>query len=238
VKTSSVVLAAIAAFGVMGLRGAGAEPFGPPIMEGVPPYQVMNMVRASGFRPLGPPARRGPVYLLRAIDPDGDEVRLAVDANSGRVLSVAAVDDLPPRYGAPAGYETLPRDEPAPPYGRPGPYHYGAPEPMRSENDPYGPPPNAAPPRPAAPVNRAAAVTLPHTPLPRPRPAEPAIATPSDVSTTAPQPAAQTSPNQTVVPPGNDAASQGAGQDKPAEKPAEKPTAEKPTAMPPVTPLD
>src|SRR6266852_7946579 len=128
VKTSSFVLVVIATLGTFG-SGAVADPLGPPpyaAADAVGPYQVMNIVRASGFRPLSPPLRRGRVYWLQAMARDGEDVRIAVDASSGSIVSVAPMDNGPPDYRAASGYERAPMYEPESPYGRSGPYHYGA----------------------------------------------------------------------------------------------------------------
>jgi hypothetical protein len=223
------VLAVVAALGAFGLATAGAQPIdGPPIAygDGPSPYDIVGIVRANGFRPLGPPLRRGQVYVVHAMEPRGDDVRIVVDALSGRILSVAALDApayAGPAYASPA-YGAM--DEPAPPYVRGGAYHYGPPERMTTGSLPDRiPPGNAGPP--VAPVTRSAAVAPPRTPLPRPRPADKAVASPTDVNTAQPTPTAQTSQA-----PANEAS---VAKDKPAEKPADKPAA---NALPPVTPLE
>ena len=40
--------------------------------------------------------RQGPTYVLRAIDPDGQEVRVTVDARLGRIIQVVPM--MGPRY--------------------------------------------------------------------------------------------------------------------------------------------
>jgi hypothetical protein len=245
VKTSTFVLVAIGTLGTFG-PGALADPLGPPpyaAADAVGPYQVMNIVRASGFRPLSPPLRRGRVFLLQAMARDGEDVRIAVEASSGRIVSVAPIDGGPPDYGAASGYERAPMYGPGPPYGRPGayypgPYHYGASEPPMTGRGAYAPPPEPAPAaRSAAPIERSAAVT-PRTPLPRPRPAETVTVSPSDAKIAPPEASTPPSPPQAAA-----ANKNGVGQESPAgpptaapaEKPAEKPTT---TTLPPVTPLD
>ncbi len=80
-------------------------PLGPAVM---PPYEVVAIVRSTGLEPLSRPMRHGPTYVLRAVDPAGQEVRVVVDARLGRIVRVAPV--FGPRYAAPV----MP-----PPYGRP-----------------------------------------------------------------------------------------------------------------------
>ena len=51
------------------------------------PVQILASVRAAGFSPLSRPLPRGPVYQLFATDRYLFDVRLTVDARTGRVLS-------------------------------------------------------------------------------------------------------------------------------------------------------
>ena len=82
---------------------------------GVPPYEVLTIVRSMGLEPLTRPVRNGPAYALRAVDPSGQEVRVVVDARRGRVLHVSP---LGPRYGVmPAPYGRPPGRIPMVPDG-------------------------------------------------------------------------------------------------------------------------
>jgi hypothetical protein len=75
------------------------------------PADIIIAARRAGFEPISRPVQRGPVYVLFALD-DGDvDVKLTVDARSGRVLWVR--DVIGPRYSGYYGYPALPR------YGRP-----------------------------------------------------------------------------------------------------------------------
>jgi hypothetical protein len=79
-------------------------------MQAVSQEQVAVNVRAAGFAPLSRPALRGAVYYLRAKSRSNVEMRVAVDARTGRVLSATRVSetqraaaespvpDAPPRY--------------------------------------------------------------------------------------------------------------------------------------------
>jgi hypothetical protein len=79
-------------------------------MQAVSQEQVAVNVRAAGFAPLSRPALRGAVYYLRAKSRGNVEMRVAVDARTGRVLSATRVSDTqravaespvpdaPPRY--------------------------------------------------------------------------------------------------------------------------------------------
>jgi hypothetical protein len=80
-------------------------PVPPGYEAGLPPQEVNAIVRSTGLRPLGPPMRHGPAYVVRAIDPDGEEVRVVINARMGRITKVIPV--------------TLPRYALVPPSGRP-----------------------------------------------------------------------------------------------------------------------
>jgi hypothetical protein len=127
-------------------------------------------VRDEGFRPLGRPERRGPVYWVRARDPAGRQVRVVVNARMGRIVAVTPAEA---RYAAPM-----------PPYARPPgaapprginprmmpPDRFDEFDHDASRVAPYGLPPSG---RPAAPISSAQprlsnAPAKP--PLPRPRP--------------------------------------------------------------------
>jgi hypothetical protein len=131
---------------------------------GVPPYEVVAIVRSTGLEPLTRPVRNGSAYALRALDPAGQEVRVVVDARNGRIARVVPVPGaryVDPRYG-----------EFPPPYGRAA---------GRLVPDGYGPgarvaslPPGAegAPPSAHTPaiVSPSRSVQSGPPPLPRPRP--------------------------------------------------------------------
>jgi hypothetical protein len=169
----------VAALAVAG--HALAQPAPPPVYPGtaypgagLPPHEIVTIVRSTGLEPMGSPVRQGPTYALRAVDPAGEEVRVIVDAQRGRIVKVIPL--MAPRYAMP-----LLR----PPYGRP-------PRPMAMVPEGYGPnpraamllpgaeappPPNAAGPGgvPGGPAHAAGASPDPAVqagppPLPRPRP--------------------------------------------------------------------
>jgi hypothetical protein len=103
-------LLACAAVGLACLVPVAAEAQYTAYMQAVSQEQVAVNVRAAGFAPLSRPALRGAVYYLRAKSRDNVEMRVAVDARSGRVLSATRVSDTqraaaqspvpeaPPRY--------------------------------------------------------------------------------------------------------------------------------------------
>src|SRR6516225_7403377 len=78
------------------------EAAGGPAMAGaLAPQQIVAGVRRAGFEPISRPIQRGRIYVLFAVDPYDVDVKLTVDAGSGRVLGVT--DTVGPRYGG-AGY--------------------------------------------------------------------------------------------------------------------------------------
>jgi hypothetical protein len=73
----------------------------PALGDSLPPAEIFAAVRREGFYPVGRPARRGRVYVLFAVDQDDMEVKLTVDAVSGRVLWVTGAAA---RFGGPGSY--------------------------------------------------------------------------------------------------------------------------------------
>ncbi|MFZ1094587.1 MAG: hypothetical protein WAN75_36140, partial [Xanthobacteraceae bacterium] len=72
-----------------------------PGFAGLPPYEILAIVRSAGLDPVSRPARQGPVYVLRALNPAGQEVRVVVDARMGRIVKVVAVAPTDPGAFAP-----------------------------------------------------------------------------------------------------------------------------------------
>ena len=178
----------------------------------LPPQGIAKILRANGFVPQATPVRNGEAYQVRAIDRLGRQVRIAVDARYGDILSVRPILVGPPG-----------------PYG-PGPYAYG-PGPYAPPYAGYYPPPPGVGPMP--PPDSTAALTPMHpTPIPRPKPpANPAAVQPT------PPPAPEAAP-AAPAPSANPApAPRG---DAPATTPA--PAAPAPPAaappLPPVAPLN
>jgi hypothetical protein len=52
----------------------------------LPLPQVVAVLRAGGYSPLGPVTQRGWIYTVAALDPDGDDGRLIIDARTGRIM--------------------------------------------------------------------------------------------------------------------------------------------------------
>jgi len=207
---------------------------------GLPPGQVMQIVRHAGFAPLSAPVRRGPNYVVAAVGRQG-QVRVIVDAYGGEIVGVRPMMAARP-YGEPAPYD--PRLSNVPPQGVPPGYREPPPSHGPGAGPGPGPDPRAAegaqpvPPRnvpgaPGTPNQRianapaagAAAVPPPpaRTPIPRPRPSVAANDTPA-AAAVAPAPARAATPAA--------AASQ-------AEVPEAPPAPVRPaTPLVPVAPLD
>src|SRR5689334_24283415 len=89
------------------LAPAAAEPLrlaqarGPELL---PPHEVLTIVRSTGFDPLDRPVRRGPNYVMHAVDEQDREVTLLINGRSGRIISVTpftTASQMPPsRTGA------------------------------------------------------------------------------------------------------------------------------------------
>ena len=125
-----LALAAPAAAEPLRLAQAGAPGF-------LAPRQAIAVVRSKGFDPLDRPMRRGPHYLIRAIDHRDREVTVVVSGLSGEIVSVtpAAIGSQMPPRGTAGGY--------APPPGSRGVYNAGAPVVDEDPSSIYAPRPPA-----------------------------------------------------------------------------------------------
>jgi hypothetical protein len=149
-KAKIAVCTTALAFAVFATGTTSAQPVPPgyyPAPDdgiGLPPQEVAAIVRSTGLEPLGRPMRQGPVYVSRALDPSGQEVRVIVNAQMGRVVRIVPV--TMPSHGvpvvrppgrivmAPDGYGPDPRGpgaEGMPPAGPPLP----RPRPKLAETD-------------------------------------------------------------------------------------------------------
>jgi hypothetical protein len=111
------------------------------------PPQIEAAVRRAGFEPTSRAVQRGRVYVLFALDPYDMDVKLSVDAGSGRVLWVT--DATGPRYAG-AGYYSY---HPWSRYERPPPPPGDIPN-IRPGKNNSGSARNSAPMRPALPLPR------------------------------------------------------------------------------------
>jgi hypothetical protein len=57
--------------------------YGPMLLS---PPEIYEIVRESGFSPLGIPQQRGFVYTISVIDRGGEDGRLVIDARTGRII--------------------------------------------------------------------------------------------------------------------------------------------------------
>jgi hypothetical protein len=63
----------------------------PPFGDAVSAREIAAGARSAGFELLTEPVRRGPVYVMRAVNRQGIRVRILADAHSGRILAVNRV---------------------------------------------------------------------------------------------------------------------------------------------------
>jgi hypothetical protein len=131
----------------------------------VPPGQAIASTRAAGLQPLSRPALRGAFYYLRAVNRRNIEVRVTVDARTGRLVSATQLAfDSPRPPGAGAAPPPPPRYEP---YVRGGTYSEEAPLPPGDVPVEGRPIPDRAPAAGAPPPARRLAA-----PVPRSRPGD------------------------------------------------------------------
>ncbi len=159
----------------------------------LPPYEIMSIVRRTGLAPLTRPMRRGPYYVLIAVDRVGRQMRVMVDAQLGDIVNLRPAlattsygPDVVHPYPAPLG---APLPEPVAPVTPLVPRLGSdnvlaptapAPRPVAPARAEAAPPPRSAPnprpteaPSPAMPATRTAVAeppSPPPPPLPRPRP--------------------------------------------------------------------
>jgi hypothetical protein len=178
------------ALGVNPSAAVDAQSAPPGHDAGVPPYEVLTIVRSMGLEPLTRPVRNGPAYALRAVDPAGLEVRVVVDARRGRVLHVSP---LGPHYSVmPAPYGRPPGRIPMVPDGYGPSSRIAAMPPGADGPAVYGPGAGAVPPphAPGAAPHPSSAQAGP-PPLPRPRPKVATAETPAAAKPEAAPPVAQ-----------------------------------------------
>jgi hypothetical protein len=144
-----------------------------PGFAGLPPYEILAIVRSAGLDPVSRPARQGPVYVLRALNPAGQEVRVVVDAGMGRIVKIVAVAPTDPGAFAPPA--SIPPGRAVPDSNAPTSRSAALPSGIDDDTDfePLHPGAPGILPKPPA---RTAAKP---PPLPRARPKEAAVAAPS-----------------------------------------------------------
>jgi hypothetical protein len=161
VKNQLAVCTALVLLGAGTAGTAGAQivyPVAPASEAVLPPYEVMSIVRSTGLAPLARPMRRGPYYVLVAVDRVGRQMRVVVDARLGDIVNLrpalASGSFGPELARANALPGAAPAAEPAPP-------------PIASVPNPR--PPSAAS-QPLPPTHLAVTEPASPPPLPRPRP--------------------------------------------------------------------
>jgi hypothetical protein len=190
----------------------------------LPPQEIARILRANGLAPSATPVRLGEAYQVRATDRAGRQVRVAIDARYGDILSVRPIVMAPPGAYGPGPYAAGPyaAGPYGPPPGRMPPDYYGGPPPGTAGA--YPPAPGV---RPTPPADPAARLTLVQPPLPRPKPvAKPAAVKPAAQApgSTPAEPAPATAPPPAPAP-----------AEAPSAPPAAQPAA---PAIPPVAPLE
>jgi hypothetical protein len=158
----------------------------------LPLPEVYAVLRDNGFSPLGAPYQRGFVYMIAAMDRNGQDGRLVIDARNGRIIRFM------PAYGYGYGY------------GRPAPYgeNFEAEQMSAHGPDAAMPPPTVirGVPRPPALVPHVASRAVPMT-APKPAvAAKPAEPTPQQSAAIEARPATPPAPATSTSPPAAQAA--------------------------------
>jgi hypothetical protein len=138
VKRSFILAALALSSSIAFAGGAQAQGFAADLM---PPYEVTTVITSMGMRPIGRPAWRGGRYIVAAVDRNGREVYVVLDARDGQVIAVRPMAG----YGPQQQYGYDPRYAPPPPpgYPRSGPAPY---DPRFGPTQPPGAGPGVPPP--------------------------------------------------------------------------------------------
>jgi hypothetical protein len=137
---------------------AGAQQI---ISGGLPPYEIVTIVRSTGLDPIDFPVRRGALYVLHALDHRDRDVRVLIDARSGNIVSVTPVmtaSRMPPGGVTMGPYERMPGPPPGYISREPPGVYRGGPPIVVDEDGPtviYGSRPPAPVPGAPPPVVRA-----------------------------------------------------------------------------------
>lgn len=215
----------------------GPGPWGPSFgaesgARPIPPRAIAAGLQRRGYSPLARPRLTGDVYVVDAVTPRGEEVRLVVDAFDGRVVDRSRIAEalVPPRnVGRDPGAEAYPSGPPEMPMGPPPARRRAA----RVEPPPPGPiaPSLDAPIEvtPGAPLTAPAPAPVVQQPLPPPSPepkATAAIAAPPPPAA-APVPAAGPRLEESAKPARSRAGTPASARSAPAPAPEAKPAPEK-----------
>lgn len=127
----------------------------PPDADLMSPRELVDLLRADGYSPLGPAMRRGWVYTIAVLDQNGDDGRLIVDGRSGEPIRFIPAMRVDSRLNEELDYM----------YGPPGPPPEAfAPDPCRRGGPPVAVPAprtaRVAPPHPHGPATAAKPTSL------------------------------------------------------------------------------
>jgi hypothetical protein len=143
---------------------------------GLPPYEIVTIVRSSGFDPVSRPQRQGALFVVRAFDESGRLMQVFVDPRRALVVRVVPAmprEALVPPSAVPSGRGAA--DGSADPGSRRSDLPEGA------DAGPGGSPLRAGP-KPAARSTASAPAATQGPPLPRPRPKTASLAPPEPAS--------------------------------------------------------
>jgi hypothetical protein len=145
-KQRYAIFAGLMAIGLACAEPAAAQFIPYPSAGDMPPHEVIALVNSAGLKPVGRPVRRGPAYVLQAVNQSGREVRVIVDVRLRRIARVVAV--------APARAAEADVPPPPAPYGRPPGDIAGVPESRSPSARVGGLPPDADPAEPYGPTGQ------------------------------------------------------------------------------------
>lgn len=163
----------------------GPPRYAPPVLA---PRDIDAIARDRGFSPLGAPQQRGFVYTMSAVNLDGEDGRLVIDARDGRILRFMPAYRMGDRMGEEVVTTYGPVGPPPPDYRR-------APRPPASlpkvaSRTPNVPLPKATPPRAmATPAKPVAVAPIAHPPVAAAPTATPAAAPVQQSAVAEPKPA-------------------------------------------------
>jgi hypothetical protein len=158
--------------------------------DALPAYEILNAVRSLGYRPTTQALRRGPYYVLHAIDPRGIEMRVVADAQLGDI--VAITPRVAPRYDGGPRIIHVPQPDDRSDRGTPYDDEAVVPEATDDDQDVAPPPRRPTGNRIETPPTRASADPLPPSrPKPESKP-EPKPLGPPRAVLSAPPPAGST----------------------------------------------
>lgn len=66
----------------------------------IPPPQIVAILRSTGYSPLGQVTQRGWIYTVAALDPNGEDGRLIIDARTGRIMRFIPAMEVDARLNA------------------------------------------------------------------------------------------------------------------------------------------